>query len=133
MRTAIDSSVLFSVLKGEADARDWVDRLVEERKMSQLIVCDVVYAETATLFEDATELDEALAPLGVRFDPIGAAAAHRAGQVFRKYRRAGGPREHLIPDFLIGAHASVQALALVAKDRGYLRRYFPSLRVLSLE
>jgi len=36
----------------------------------------------------------------------------------------------LIPDFLVAAHALKQADCLVARDRGYLRRYFPSLRVL---
>jgi predicted nucleic acid-binding protein len=37
----------------------------------------------------------------------------------------------LIPDFLIAAHASVQADRLAALDRGYLRTYFPDLRILS--
>jgi len=35
-----------------------------------------------------------------------------------------------IPDFLIAAHAQAQAEHLAAKDRGYLRRYFPDLAVL---
>ena len=34
------------------------------------------------------------------------------------------------PDFLIGAHAQIQANHIAAIDRGYLRRYFPRLRVL---
>jgi hypothetical protein len=54
-----------------------------------------------------------------------------AGEIFKAYRRAGGPREHLIPDFLIGAHAQVQASQLAASDRGFLRRYFPKLKVIA--
>jgi hypothetical protein len=47
-----------------------------------------------------------------------------------RYRREGGPRQHLIPDFLIAAHAQVQCNRLAAIDRGYLRRYFPKLKLL---
>lgn len=132
MRTAIDSSVLLCIFKGEPDARKWVDLLAQERISGQLIVCDVVYAEVATLFADPCELKATLEVLGIKFDPILPEAAHRAGQVFLEYRRAGGRRERLIPDFLIGAHALLQASALATTDRGYFRRHFSPLRLLSL-
>jgi predicted nucleic acid-binding protein len=131
MSTAIDSSVLWSVFKGEDDARSWMDLLVRARRDSNLVVCEIVIAEIAPLFGNIGDLASKLESLGVEFDPIDPEAAFLAGEIFRRYRREGGPRTHLIPDFLIGAHASTQAGSLAARDRGYLRRYFPQLRIIA--
>lgn len=130
MKTALDSSVLLLLFNGEPAAQTWLDLLVQARREGPLVVCDVVYAEVAPAFASEADLREALRRLGASFEPISSAAAWQAGRAFRAYRDAGGPREHLIPGFLVAAHAQVQADQLAAVDRGYLRTYFPDLRLL---
>src|SRR5437867_13205179 len=109
MPVAIDSSVLFAIVKAEPDGPAWLDLLIELRQQDQLTACDVVWAEISPLFLSAAELRQRMDDLGVQFDSLAPETAFRAGTLFAAYRRAGGPREHLIPDFLIGAHAQEQA------------------------
>jgi predicted nucleic acid-binding protein len=127
MIVAVDSSVLLAIFLDEPLADRWMETLVRSRRAGRLTMCEVVYAEVAPAFPERSDLDAALNALGVELDAIGAEAAWLAGQTFKRYREAGGPRQHLIPDFLIASHASAQADSLAARDRGYLRRYFPDL------
>jgi predicted nucleic acid-binding protein len=128
--TAVDTSVLIAIAKGEGDAEAWIDLLIAARSEGELAICDVVAAEFYAVLLDAGKFRRSLRDLGIVFSPTSLAAARLAGRIFRHYRRQGGPREHLVPDFLIGAHASEQAHRIAAVDRGYLRRYFPNLTVL---
>ena len=93
----------------------------------ELCICPVVFAEIAAGFDSANALLVALGSLAISYDEINPEAARLAGVIHLRYRQEGGPREHLIPDFLIAAHAQKQCTRLAAIDRGYLRRYFPSL------
>lgn len=130
MTTAVDTSVLIAITKGEPDALPWVDRLAQARADGELVICDVVAAEFFAVLLDESKFAHSLATLGIVFSPTSLEAARLAGRIFKTYRRQGGPREHLVPDFLIGAHAQRQADRIAAIDRGFLRRYFPRLRIL---
>jgi len=128
--TAVDTSVLIAIAKGEADAEAWVELLIGARAEGEIVVCDVVAAEFFAVLMDARKFRRSLRDLGIVFSPTSLAAAQLAGRIFKDYRRQGGPREHLVPDFLIGAHATEHADRIAAIDRGYLRRYFPNLRLI---
>lgn len=129
MITAIDTSVLISIDQEEAGAARWMDLLQESRRQGALVICDVVAAEFYASVLNESEGLEILRMLGIEKTAMSHPAYFHAGQIFRKYRDQGGPREHLIPDFLVAAHGLVECDRLLSPDRGYLRRYFPDLTV----
>ena len=53
-----------------------------------------------------------------------------ASRVWRAYRKQGGQRARILTDFLIGAHAHVQASRLPSRDRGFYGKLFPKLSLI---
>lgn len=131
MILGVDSSVLLGLVKDEAAYRPWLDFMLNLHGEAQLVVCDVVYAEVAGLYRDEAELQQALALIGLTYDVIRSDTAFLAGEIYAAYRRAGGPRTNLAPDFLVGAHAMRQTSGLLTTDRGYLRKYFKGMKIIA--
>lgn len=131
MITALDSSVLWTIIKKEPGYEDWLRALLKAASEGPLIICPIAFAELAPSTADEAGLTAFLGLLSIAFDPITPSSACLAGQTFKLYRLAGGPRQHLVPDFMIASHAQTQADRLAALDRGYLRKWFPGLKVLA--
>ena len=131
MRTALDSSVLILLYRKQTGWEAWRDGLQTAVQEGELIISPVAFAEYSIAYPTLESARADLQRLHIHYEPIKPASAYLAGQIFLRYRREGGPRHHLIPDFLIAAHASTQADRLAAIDRGYLRTYFPSLEILT--
>lgn len=127
MKTAVDASVLWSLVNREPDA------LCRAARDGVFLICPVAFAEIAPACASNWELLDELDRLSIKYDPILPPAAWKEGQIFKIYRRAGGPRRAMIPDFLIAAHAELQADCVAAGERGCLRIYFPRLRILSAQ
>lgn len=127
---AVDTSVLLAIMKGEAEGNRWLECLLTAAENGILVVSSVVLAEFRSHFSSDKECQETMRDLHLRHTPLTEEAALLGGKIFRAYRREGGPRTTILPDFMIAAHAATQADLLATEDRGYLREYFPKLRFL---
>ncbi len=128
---AIDTSVLLAIFKGEAGGELWLETLQSAAEAASLLLTSIVLAEARSFFPSDDACRKALGDLDLRHSPLTEDASLLAGKIFRTYRSEGGPRTTILPDFLVAAHAATQADWLATEDRGYLRRYFPNLRLLS--
>ena len=131
MKTAVDSSVLFDIVKGAPGARAAQVALEAALVAGSLTVCAVVVAELGRYFANEQDLRDFLTACQIDHDPLSMDAALEAARIMRGYARNKGPRERTAPDFLIGAHAIKQADALLTTDAGFYRHYFEGLSVLA--
>jgi predicted nucleic acid-binding protein len=131
MKTAVDSSVLFDIVKGAPGASAAQKALEAALSQGGASVCAVVVAELGRYFTSEQDLRDFLADCQIDYDPISMDTACEAARIMRGYARNKGPRERVAPDFLIGAHAIRQADALLTCDAGFYRHYFDGLKVLT--
>ena len=129
--TVVDSSVLLDVFTEDSRWLAWSEgRLVEAAQRGALILNAVVVAEIAPRFSHIEALRAAL-PSIAAVEEIPAEASFLAGHAHAAYRRAGGTRQAVLPDFLIGAHAAVTGRALLTRDPRRVAAYIPGTELIS--
>lgn len=132
MISAIDSNVLLDILIPNETFADVATDLIEDAAArGSLVACDIVYAEICIQFATQRECDHFFDSNEIRIEPLGRSAHFLASRIWREYRAQGGKRDRILPDFLIGAHAQVQANRLVSRDRGFYRTLFPKLTLVN--
>jgi predicted nucleic acid-binding protein len=128
----VDTNVLIDVVTGDPVWGTWSAQTLQEVHESAVAVINpIIYGELSVGFRTIEAIDAILPDdLYVR-EGIPYQAAFLAGRVYADYRRAGGTRDSLLPDFYIGAHAAVAGYRLLTRDTTRYRTYFPRLQLIA--
>ena len=127
-----DSNVLLDVITANVTWRAWSKAQLDHATTQRLaFINPLIYAELAPAFASSEELNRWLDSAKFVRLRLPYEAGWRAGRAFVQYRRAGGPRTSLLPDFYIGAHAETAGLTLVTRDMGRYATYFPAVALVT--
>jgi predicted nucleic acid-binding protein len=130
--TLVDTNVLLDLATDDPTWVEWSIRALEAAAVDgPLLINSVVYAEFSTRYERIEDVDEFLGRAGVDLVEISRPALFLAAKVHARYRASGGTKTGVLPDFFVGAHASVGGVPILTRDIGRYRTYFPSVGLIS--
>jgi hypothetical protein len=132
MTVLVDTNVLVDIAVRDAQWLAWSrGQLMRLAKHEPLVINPIIYSEFSVRYSDRDMVDDLLPASEFHRENLPWAAAFAAGVAFRIYRRAGGGRDRVLPDFLIGAHAAIRGHKILTRDPKGYRSYFPDLDIIS--
>ena len=127
----VDTCVWLDIFDDDDKWAAWSLRQVAQWKSrGPLLINEIVYAELCSNFDRIETLDAAVDQAGLEWRSLSRPALFLAGQARALYKRRGG-RGGLLPDFLIGAHASVLGCPLLTREVSRFRSSFPRLVIVA--
>jgi len=134
MATLVDTNVLVDIAVRDPDWLQWSRlALAKAERDGPLVINPVIFAEFSVRYETMDEVEALLPQDQIMREGLPWAAAFAAGAAFRKYRKAGGGRDRVLPDFLIGAHAVIRDYAILTRDPKGYRSHFPTVQLITPE
>ncbi len=131
MITAIDTNVLMDIFAADTKfAEKSAATLRNCLNKGSVVACDIVWAETSSVFTDTSQFNSVINSLSLQFSPMNSSSAQLAGEFWQQYRKKGGSKSRIVADFLIAAHALLQCDCLLTRDKGFYRKYFKNLKII---
>lgn len=130
----VDTNVLVDLLEDDPDWAEWsTAQLRAQSQLHRLCINPVIYAELSLTFSTFEALDQVLSDLEIPVIEMPRPALFLAGKAFAQYRRRGGSKSNVLPDFFIGAHAAVARWPVLTRDASRYTSYFPTVRLVTPE
>ena len=132
MATLVDTNVLIDIAARDPAWLKWSRSQVEQAfKRGSVIINQIIFSEFSMRYETIDEVESLLPEDEFRREGLPWEAAFAASRAFGLYRRQGGPREKVLPDFFIGAHAAIRGYSILTRDTTRYRAYFPDLEIIA--
>lgn len=128
----VDTNVILDVIEEDPAWADWSQAQLDRAALQgALLINPVIYAELSIAFQRIEELEVMVSEAGLIVESIPREALFLAGKAFLQYRRQKGTKRGVLPDFFIGAHASVLGIPLLTRDAGKYAGYFPQVTLIT--
>ena len=128
----VDTNVLVDVLQNDPQWADWsIAQMRAQSSLHARVINPIIYAEVSLSFSTMEALEDVVGTLALELREIPRPALFLAAKAFAQYRRRGGSKLQVLPDFFIGAHAAVEGWPLLTRDARRFKTYFPTLEVLA--
>lgn len=141
MTAFLDSCFIIALLNSDDDFHQDATKIYQKEKLKgALLISDIVYAECAAGYTDKEKFDEALWKIGIERWHLKDNVLFRAGKALSQYRKnrrqpitqpVEKERKYL-PDFIIGATAEEEKLALITFNEKDFKPYFTLLEIICL-
>ena len=128
----IDSCVLLDLFTDDPIWANWSEKILDKYSQTNtLYINSIVYTEISIGFNKIEEVERAISKCAtINVIEIPREALFLAGKVFLEYKKNHGTKISTLPDFFIGAHASISNFNLITRDVARYKTYFPSLKLI---
>lgn len=151
MNSALDTNVIADILFNTQYANEAINCLEHYKSIGCLLINEIVYSEIACIFQKTEDLERFLKENDIIFKNTSQKGLIKASKEWKQYLKrrkiicshCGQKiitqcnkcsneikiKQHLMPDFIIGAFAFCDCDHIITRDTGYYKTYFKGLKI----